>query len=737
MSIKNGKEKKETGPRTVALVGPYGSGKTTLLESILTITGAVQRKGSVTQKNTVGDASPEARARQMSVEVNCATTKYLDDSFTFLDCPGSIEFLQETLNVLPGVDAAVVVCEPEPAKVQMLKPYLKRLEDLAIPHFLFVNKIDKSGGALRDLLGILQQASDKPLLLRQIPIWENGAVTGFVDLALERAFVYREHAESELIELKGDIKEREKEARFQMLEKLADYDEHLMEELLSDVEPPRDEVFGDLARELSDGLIVPALIGSAERDNGVRRLLKALRHEVPGVETTAARLGLKTNGEAIVQILKTYHSSHGGKLSLARILSGAVKDGAVLRRREGGEARIGGIFALRGEAQTKLTDAKAGDTVAFGRLEGVATGETLASGNAAALPKIEIEQLAPVYRLAIETADRKDEVKLTAAIAKLREEDPSLHFEQNAELHEIALVGQGEIHLKVAVEKLQSKYGLKLNTHMPHVPYKETIRKTTTQRGRHKRQTGGHGQFGDVVVEIRPLARGSGFAFEDAITGGVVPKQLDPVGGEGRRRISEGRSAGVSGGRSRREAGGRLLSFRRLLGRRIPDRRPHRDDGRHAQLLAGPAGADHACAHPCAERRDREGQCDRQRAARPIDGLRCPRRLARLGYGRGADADVGTARPHHRPAFADARRRHLRNEVRPPGRTDGKAGRAGGGDAQGGCVANSRQKSRSGGALRLWCLGWGGGLAPEGADARRRRNPPPVSRSVGGRPRPI
>ncbi|MGD0864931.1 MAG: elongation factor G [Rhizomicrobium sp.] len=524
MTKKNG----GTGPRTVALVGPYGSGKTTLLESILAITGATQRKGSVTQKNTVGDTSPEARARQMSVEVNCATTKYLDDSFTFLDCPGSIEFLQDTLNVLPGVDAAIVVCEPEPAKVQMLKPYLKRLEDLAIPHFLFVNKIDKSGGALRDLLGILQQASDTPLLLRQIPIWENGIVTGFVDLALERAFVYREHAESELIDLNGDVKEREKEARYQMLEKLADYDEHLMEELLSDIEPPRDEVFDDLARELSEGAIVPVLIGSAEGDNGVRRLLKALRHEVPGVEATCARLGLKTHGEAVVQILKTYHSSHGGKLSLGRILAGSLKDGAVLQRRDGSEARIGGIFALKGEAQTKLTDAKGGDTVAFGRLEGVQTGETLASAKAESLAKIQIEQLAPVYRLAIEAADRKDEVKLTAAIGKLREEDPSIHFEQNAELHEIALVGQGEIHLKVAVEKLQSKYGLKLNTHMPHVPYKETIRKGTSQRGRHKRQTGGHGQFGDVVIEIRPLPRGSGFVFEDAITGGVVPKNWIP-----------------------------------------------------------------------------------------------------------------------------------------------------------------------------------------------------------------
>jgi len=523
MSKRNG----GCGPRCVALVGPYGSGKTTLLESILFITEAIARKGQVPQKSTVGDFSPEARARQMSVEVNCATTRFLDESFAFLDCPGSIEFLQETLNVLPGVDAAVVVCEPEPAKVQMLRPYLKRLTDLKIPHFLFVNKIDKATGSLRSLLSMLQEASETPFLLRQIPIWEGeGRVSGFVDLALERAYVYRGGAAGEIVEIAD--KDREKEARFQMLEKLADYDEHLMEELLSDVDPPRDEVFSDLARELSDGLIVPALIGSAEGDHGVLRLLKALRHEVPEVAVAAARADLKANGRTIVQVLKTFHSAHGGKLSLSRIYSGAVKEGAVLHTRDGNDVRVGGICTLKGEAQTKIAEAKTGDTVALLRLDHVATGETLSDAKSPDLPKIPIEQLAPVYRLAIEAVDRKDEVKLTAAIQKLREEDPSLHFEQNAELHEMSLVGQGEIHLKVAVERLQSKYGLRLTTHRPRIPYKETIRKPTKQRGRHKRQTGGHGQFGDVVVEIRPLPRGAGFVFEDAVVGGVVPRQWIP-----------------------------------------------------------------------------------------------------------------------------------------------------------------------------------------------------------------
>ena len=345
-----------SGPRCVALVGPYGAGKTTLLESMLWVTGAVQRKGSIDARNTVGDGSPEARARQMSVETNCATTRYMDEAFTILDCPGSIEFLQETLNVLPGIDAAVVVCEPDANKAAMLQPYLKRLADLGIPHALFVNKIDKATGALRELLATLQEVAPKPLVIRQIPIWENGIVAGFVDLALERAYVYREHAASELVDMGSEVKAREAEARFQMLEKLADYDEHLMEELLSDVPPPRDEIFEDLQRDLEKGLIVPVLIGSAEGDNGIRRLLKMLRHETPEVGAAAARAGLGSGNDTVAHVLKTYHTMHGGKLSLVRVLSGHLKDGATLYRPGGTDSRIGGMFALKGLEQIKLNE---------------------------------------------------------------------------------------------------------------------------------------------------------------------------------------------------------------------------------------------------------------------------------------------------------------------------------------------------------------------------------------------
>ncbi|HVW72980.1 MAG TPA: elongation factor G [Rhizomicrobium sp.] len=514
-------------PRAIALVGPHGGGKTSLLESIATVTGAIPRKGSVSAGSSLGDASPESRARQMSVEMNILTTQYMDEEFTFLDCPGSIEFLGDMLNVLPGLDAAVVVCEPDAQKATMLQPFLKRLADAGVPHLLFINKFDKARGSLRALLASLQDVSERPLLLRQIPIWDHGVATGFIDLALERGFAYRAHAASEVVDI-GDYA-REKEARFQMLEKLADHDEHLMEELLGDIEPDRDEVFGDLRRELAQGLVVPVLIGSADSDNGVRRLMKAMRHDVPQVDAVAARARLGDGHDTVVQVLKTLHGGHGGKLSLVRVLRGSLKDGAVLHGEGGREGRIGSIFALVGDKQIKRNAATAGDLVALARLEPFATGEMLSAAKSSDIRSggghAKIEKLTPVYRLAVQVADRKDEVKLTAAIAKLCEEDPSLVFEQNPETHDMILAGQGEVHLKVAVEKLSSRYGLHLMTRAPRVPYRETIRGGTTSRGRHKRQTGGHGQFGDVVLEITPSPRGAGFAFHDRIKGGVVPKQ--------------------------------------------------------------------------------------------------------------------------------------------------------------------------------------------------------------------
>ncbi len=514
-------------PRCIALVGPYLSGKTTLLEAILARTGAITRAGTIPDKSTVGDASPEARDHGMSVALNIADVQFLGDTFTFVDCPGSIEFQNEGALALTACDAAVVVCEPDAKRVPALQIILKQLEDRGIPHFLFLNKIDASEIPVRELIPVLQPASSKPLVLRQIPIWENGVATGFVDLASERAYVYRTHAASEIVELPDGIADRKEEARFHMLEQLADYDDALMEQLLSDEAPPRDKVFGDLADDLRKGLICPVLLGSALNENGVLRLLKALRHEAPTVEDTARRLKLE-NAKSAAYVFKTMHTAHGGKLSVARVLSGEFGDGTTVVGASGSEERVAGVFALRGEEPVKRGTAKAGETVALGRLESIKTGETITADKGGVVQVAGPQPPEPVFGIGLGLKDRKDEVKLTTALAKLMEEDPSLQLEQNHDTHQMLLWGQGEMHLRVATERLQRKYGVSVERQQRLIPYKETIRQRAEVRGRHKKQSGGHGQFGDVVIEIQPLPRGTGFQFAEKITGGVVPRQFIP-----------------------------------------------------------------------------------------------------------------------------------------------------------------------------------------------------------------
>ena len=524
--IQNG-ERRVSGPRLIALVGPFQSGKTTLLECILTRAGALSRQGSVRDGSSVGDSSAEARAHATSVEANIASVDYLGDRYTFVDCPGSVEFLHEARNVLPLCDAAIVVCEADERKLPALRLILRELEDLGVPRILFLNKIDTASARIRESLALLQQASRTPLLLRQIPIWQIGIATGFIDLALERAFVYREHAPSVVVDVPAGEVPTEKEARYTMLERLADYDDALMEELISDIEPPRDQIFDDLTQDLRKGLVAPVLIGSAEAGHGVTRLLKALRHESPGIERVRARLGVPDHGAPLAHAVKTIHTAHGGKLTFARVLRGSFQDGGAVKSAKG-EDRISGLSRLTGLSGSKQGKVEEGDSVAFGRLDHVATGETFGDARngvpAAAAALAPPPQ--PAHALALTVKDRKDEVRLAAAIAKLIEEDPSLGFVHDQEASELRLYGQGEMHLRVTLERLAARFGVQVETQKPGVGYRETIRHEVSTRGRHKKQSGGHGQFGDVALTVGPLPRGSGFVFTETVHGGSVPRNF-------------------------------------------------------------------------------------------------------------------------------------------------------------------------------------------------------------------
>ena len=527
MSVVNGR--RESGPRLIAVVGPYQSGKTTLLEALLYRTGAVTRQGKAADKSLSGDASPEARSHAMGVEANFATINFLGEAISLADCPGSIEFAGDARGVLPACDAAIVVVDADEKKAPALQLILRELDQLKVPRIIFLNKIDKAETGPKEVLQWMQPASSKPLVLRQLPIWANGVVTGFVDLALERAHIYQELAESRMVEMPADIKDLEKSERFTLLESLADHDDALMEQLLSDLDPPREQIFADLARDIREGHVVPVLFGSAEHGNGIGRLLKSIRHDIAGVNETAARLGLKAGNGATVQVLKTQHSNQGGKQSVVRVLSGDVTDGMTLFGADGQETRIAGLASYHGAQAQKQSKVSAGQLAMLGRLEHARTGATLSSAKGSC-PQLAGQTAAhPVYGHAITVADRKDEVKLTSAVQRLLEEDSSLSFTHDHDTGDMVLWGQGEMHLRVAVERLASKFGVHAQTRPRRIAYKETIRKPVSIRGRHKKQSGGHGQYGDVVVDIKPLPRGTGFQFTDTITGGVVPKQYIPA----------------------------------------------------------------------------------------------------------------------------------------------------------------------------------------------------------------
>ena len=515
--------KAPSAPRCAAIVGSYLSGKTTLFESILHTCGATNRRGSVSDGNTVGDSSPEARAREMSVEMNVATVDYLGDEWTFIDCPGSVELQQDTIGAMMVADAAIVVCEPGQERALAVTRLMKELDALGVPYLIYINKMDLPEAHVKNTLEALQGMTERPLILREVPIREDNLITGFIDLVSERAYQWEDGAPSKLIEVPDSANGRTEEERTQMLESLADFNDDLLEQLLEDVIPETDEVYQNLTKDLQESAIVPVFFGSAEHENGVVRLLKALRHETPEYTVSLDRLGVDADGEAVAQVFKTQNGAQSGKLSLARIWRGEFTDGLRVNG-----TRVSGIFKMLGAQQNKESKAAAGQVVALGRLDGVQTSDTLSESG-----KLEGSEwppfLTPVYALAIHAGRRDDEVKMATAMNKIIEEDPSLSYGPNVDTGEHLLRGQGETHLRIVLDRLKNRNKLEVESQIPQVAYKESIRDKVSQHARHKKQSGGHGQFGDVHVDIKPLPRGSGFQFTDSVKGGVVPKNYIPA----------------------------------------------------------------------------------------------------------------------------------------------------------------------------------------------------------------
>ncbi len=533
--------------RNIAFVGPHHAGKTTLVEAILAHTSAIGRRGSIADGTTVTDHEPEDVAHVQSTTVGFAHAGADGIDITIVDCPGFVDFYQETKAVLFGVDAAVVVIEADPARVVQSQGIVDFLESLRMPHLFVVNKMDRPGADFAATLAALQNAYGRHVVAEQLPLGSAENFSGYVDLAEMKARSFDGDRETDS-EIPADARDRAQQLRGELLEAMADFDDHLMEELLEGVEPPLEEVERDLCVECSHDQIVPVLVGAGASGAGVPALVRAMEKwfpspaDAPKVDAEGREIAPDPAGPVIAQVVKTTIHPQSGKLSIARILSGTVKSDATLTNitREGERARLGGLYRLQGKKQEAIPDAGPGAIVALARLETVSTGDTLTSnGHKVLLPRIPVAE--PVFAAAVKPKERIDEAKISQMLARIVDEDPALRLQRADITHELLLLGSGEQHVSIAVERLSRKYKVEVDTAAPSIPYLETITAGAEVHSRYKHQTGGHGQFGDVWLRFEPRPRGAGVTFEDKIVGGVVPRQFIPAVEKGvREALSHG-----------------------------------------------------------------------------------------------------------------------------------------------------------------------------------------------------
>jgi elongation factor G len=528
--------------RNVAFVGPHHAGKTTLVEAVLAHCSAIGRRGSIADGTTVTDHEPEDISHAQSTTVGVARCACGDLDITIVDCPGFIDFFEETKMALAGVDAAVIVIEADPSRVVQTQGLVDYLESMHMPHLFLVNKLDRPGADFEATLTALQSAYGRHVVAEQWPIVARAAAndkssgfTGYVDLAEMKARTFDGDRETDSA-VPGDLLERAQSAHGQLLEAMADFDDHLMEELLEGIEPPLDEIEKDLCDECSHDQVIPVLVGAGSTGAGVAALVRALGKwfpspaDAPHADAEGRPIAPDPNGPIIAQVIKTTIHPQSGKLSIVRILSGTIKSDATLTdiSQNGEKVRSGGLYRLLGKKQEPISEAGPGMIAAIARLEQVATGDTLTSnGFKVLLPRV--PRTEPSFAVAIKPKERIDEAKISQMLARIVDEDPALRLQRAEITNELLLLGTGEQHVTIAVERLGRKYKVEVETHPPQIPYQETITGGTEVHSRYKHQTGGHGQFGDVWLRFEPRERGSGVSFSEKIVGGVVPRQFIPA----------------------------------------------------------------------------------------------------------------------------------------------------------------------------------------------------------------
>ncbi len=533
--------------RNVALVGHSGSGKTQLAAALLYDTGATPRLGKVDDGTTVTDYDEEAIARKHTLSSSLAWFEFNKRKVNLIDTPGMGNFLSDARAALRVVEAAVVVVDGVAGVQVSTEQVWEAAAGLNLPRLLVVNRLDRERASLPRTMESLHGILSRSAVAVQWPIGEEAAFTGVVDLVTMKAWRFAEDgsgAASE-VDVPAAMREEVDAARATLIEAVAETDETLMERFFDQGTLTQEDLVAGLTAAIRASHLFPVYCASSLRNIGPSLLADAITQFVPspaerpfpGVNRQGEPVTLPADlkGPQVVWVFKTIADQFAGRISLFRVISGTLKsDSTVQNRTRQQPERVGHLMVLEGKTQLQVPEVHAGDFGAVAKLKDTHSGDVLGDDT----PDFSIQPLSypePVLSYAIVPKTRGDEDKISASMHRLQDEDPSIGYTRDEQTHDLLLSGQGQMHIEVTVAKLRRRFGVEVELKPPHIPYRETIQAATEAHGRHKKQTGGHGQFGDCKIRMEPLPRGAGFEFEDDIFGGAIPRQFVPAVEKGLR----------------------------------------------------------------------------------------------------------------------------------------------------------------------------------------------------------
>jgi elongation factor G len=526
--------------RNVALVGHRGSGKTSLHEALLFEAGAINRLGSVVEGTTVSDSDPDEKARQMSISAALSSFEWQDRKVNLIDTPGDSSFIADALGALRVCESAVFVINGVMGVEVHTTRLWQRAAELDLARLLFVNMLDRERADFFRALDSLQSAFGQHVVATEIPIGSEHEISGVIDLVDMKAYEYDattppSRANSREIPVPDGLLSQAEEYREKMMDEVAENSDALMERYLEGEEISHAEIVAALKDGTNRGALFPVTCGVATRNLATNHLLDAIVEDLPspvmhgGLEVGELTLEPVEDREMFSYVFKTRADPFAGRINLFRVYQGVLKqDSQVLNTRTHNKERIGQLVTFEGGHTGHATECGPGDIGAVAKLKETKAGDWLASRDEPiAMPSIKLP--APVMAFAVEPKSKGDEDKVFTALRRLQEEDPTIDLHRDPQTGEQIVAGLSQVHVEVIVERLKSRFGAEVNLKPPRVPYQETIRQPAKAHGRHKKQTGGRGQFGDCHIEIEPLEPGGGFEFVDAIKGGVIPSSFIPA----------------------------------------------------------------------------------------------------------------------------------------------------------------------------------------------------------------